>query len=1362
MVDVTKLGDLERRAFIEKLITKIEDDNRWLLQKLKERIEKVGLELPTVEVRFQNLSVEAECRVVHGDPLPTLWNTIKNILFVVINTIGKSEGNKIQILKDVSGIIKPSRLTLLLGPPGCGKTTLLQALAGKLNQSLKVTGEITYNGYKFNEFAPQKTSAYISQQDLHISEMTVRETLDFSARCQGTGSRADIMKEVNRREKQAGIIPEADIDTFMKAISVEGLKRTLQTDYILKILGLDTCADTIVGDAMNRGISGGEKKRLTTGWEMIVGPTRALFMDEISNGLDSSTTFQIVTCLQQLTHITDSTILVSLLQPAPETFDLFDDIILMAEGMIAYHGPRSYVLEFFEHCGFKCPPRKGVADFLQEVVSKKDQAQYWYHKHLPYSYVSVDKFVYKFQEFHVGQKLGDELSMTFNKSESHKNSLSFSIYSLRKCELLKACLAREWLLMKRNSFVHVFKSAQLVVIALITVTMFIRTQMKIDVIHANFYMGSLFYALVRLLTNGFAELPMIVSRLPIFYKQSDFYFYPAWACSLPSIILKVPFSMLDAFLWTAITYYAIGYSPEPERFFRQFLLLFFLHQVSTSLFRLIASLVRDPPLAASCGLLSILVMFLFGGFLIPYTSLPAWLQWGFWISPLAYVEIGVSVNEFLSPRWQQILSSNTTLGHQVLKNRGLNFSDNFYWVSIGALLGFWLIFNVGFTLALAYLRSPGSSRTDISYEQLSYFKRRDNLSNVTVGRELCSIDILESSVETKTTGMLLPFESITLTFENVQYFVDTPKKLRDQGFPEKRLQLLQDITGAFRPGILTALMGVSGAGKTTLMDVLSGRKTGGTIEGEIRVGGYPKVQETYARVSGYCEQTDIHSPQITIEESVTFSAWLRLPAHIDRHSKSAFVQEVLQLIELDEISNALVGVPGISGISNEQRKRLTIAVELVSNPSIIFMDEPTSGLDARAAAIVMRVVKNIVHTKRTVVCTIHQPSIDIFEAFDELILMKRGGLMIYSGELGQHSSKLIEYFEGIPGVTKVKENYNPATWMLEVTSPSAEAQLGLDFAHHYKKSSLCQKIKELVKELSLPAQGSKELHFSTHFEQNGWEQFKACLWKQQLTYWRSPKYNLVRLTNITISSLLLGALLWHKGQKIDYEQDFLNVLGAMYIFQQTIGISNCATVIPFIAKERYIVYRERFAGMYSSWAYSFAQVMIEIPYSFVQAALFSAITYTAINFYWSAYKIFMYFYTMFCTVLFFNYFGMLLASLTPTYQVASVCSNFGYTMFNLFAGFLIPGPKIPKWWIWVYWICPTAWSLKGLLTSQYGDIKEETIVYGERQAINVFLESHYGYRYTDLPVVAIVLLAFPLFFAFAFACATSKLNFQKR
>lgn len=104
--------------------------------------------------------------------------------------------------------------------------------------------------------------------------------------------------------------------------------------------------------------------------EMIVGPTKALFMDEISTGLDSSTTYQIVKCLQQIVHLTDATVLMSLLQPAPETFDLFDDIILLSDGQIVYQGPREHVLEFFRTYGFQCPERKGTADFLQEVRDK--------------------------------------------------------------------------------------------------------------------------------------------------------------------------------------------------------------------------------------------------------------------------------------------------------------------------------------------------------------------------------------------------------------------------------------------------------------------------------------------------------------------------------------------------------------------------------------------------------------------------------------------------------------------------------------------------------------------------------------------------------------------------------------------------------------------------------------------------------------------------------------------------------------------------------------------------------------------------------------------------------------------------------
>ncbi|XP_030956980.1 pleiotropic drug resistance protein 3-like isoform X2 [Quercus lobata] len=274
-------------------------------------------------------------------------------------------------------------------------------------------------------------------------------------------------------------------------------------------------------------------------------------MDEITNGLDSSTAFQIVTCLQQMAHITDATVLVSLLQPAPETFDLFDDLILMSEGKIVYHGPPDHLLEYFEDWGFRCPERKWVADFVQKVISRKDQAQYWYHMEVPYSYVSVDVFSRKFKESPYGKKLDEELSEPYDKSQSHKDALSFSAYSLSKWELFGACASRELLLMERNSFIYIFKTTQ--------------TQMDIDVLHANYYMGALFYSLNILLVDGLPELAMTLQRLEVFYKQKEFCFYPAWAYAIPASVLKVPLSFVESLVWTSLTYYVIGYSPEAKR-----------------------------------------------------------------------------------------------------------------------------------------------------------------------------------------------------------------------------------------------------------------------------------------------------------------------------------------------------------------------------------------------------------------------------------------------------------------------------------------------------------------------------------------------------------------------------------------------------------------------------------------------------------------------------------------------------------------------------------------------------------------------------------------------------------------------------
>ncbi|CAI9273161.1 unnamed protein product [Lactuca saligna] len=1351
-IDITDLGPQDKKLLIESILKVVEEDNEKFLNRVRARTNRVGIDIPKIQVRYKNLLIEGDVHV-GCRALPTLLNATLNTMegLLQLFSLVPSKKRVVKILRDVSGIVRPSRMTLLLGPPGSGKTTLLRALAGVLNSNLRVTGEVTYCGHRMSEFIPQRTCAYISQHDFHNGEMTVRETFDFAGRCLGVGTRYDLLQELSRREKDEGVKPDPEIEAFMKATAVSGQESSLATDYVLKILGLDICADMVVGDVMRRGISGGEKKRVTTG-EMLVGPAKVFFMDEISTGLDSSTTFQIIKYMKQLVHIMDVTMIISLLQPTPETFELFDDIILLSEGQIVYQGPREDILDFFSSAGFKCPERKGVADFLQEVTSRKDQQQYWFKRNEPYHYISVPEFSRLFSQFETGERLYADLALPFDKTQMHPAALVTEKYGISNMELLKANLAREWLLMKRNAFLYIFKTTQITIMSVITSTVFFRTEMKSGRLEdGGKFFGALFFSLLNVMFNGAVELGLTVMRLPVFFKQRDSLFYPAWAFAIPIWIMGIPISIMESIIWIVLTYYTIGFAPSPNRFFRQLLAYIGLHQTASSLYRFMAAIGRTQVIANSLGTFMLLVVFVLGGFIVAKDDIEPWIIWGYYISPMMYGQNALAINEFLDDRWS---TSNpdprineTTVGKVLLKSRGMFTTDYMYWVCVIALFGFSLLFNLLFVLALTYLNPLGDSTTIVPTED------EQNKKYPETGTEMAA----------RKKGMVLPFEPLSLAFDHVNYYVDMPAEMKTKGIEEDRLQLLQDVSGTFRQGILTALVGISGAGKTTLMDVLAGRKTGGYIEGSISISGYPKNQETFARVSGYCEQNDIHSPHVTVYESLVYSAWLRLAPDITKETRLMFVEEVMDLVELNPLRNAIVGLPGVDGLSTEQRKRLTIAVELVANPSIIFMDEPTSGLDARAAAIVMRTVRNTVDTGRTVVCTIHQPSIDIFEAFDELLLMKRGGQVTYTGPLGHQSNHLIEYFESIPGVNKIKEGQNPATWMLEVSSSTVEAQLGVDFADIYVNSDLYERSQKLIKVLSTPIQGSKDLYFPTKYSHSFWTQCKACLWKQHWSYWRHPQYNVIRFFMTTIIGILFGVIFWDKGQKTDKQQDIMNLMGAMYGAVLFLGGTNTAAVQSVVSIERIVFYREKAAGMYSPIPYAFSQVVIEVVYVGIQTLIYSLLIYSMIGFECSIYKFLWFYFYMFMSFVYFTLYGMMLVALTPNYQIAAITMSFFLNFWNLFSGFLIPRKQIPIWWRWYYWGSPVAWTLYGLITSQFGE-NESFVTVLDQNSVTVkeFIKEFLGFEYDFLGYVSLVHAGWVILFCVVFAYSIKFLNFQQR
>ncbi|KAK4487758.1 hypothetical protein RD792_005567 [Penstemon davidsonii] len=1354
-IDVHNLGFNDKRNLVERLVNTVEDDNEKFLLKLRHRIDRVGIDMPTIEVRYEHLNIDAEAYGA-SRALPTFVNFNMNVIEGILSCLRiiPSRKKSFSILKDVSGIIKPCRMTLLLGPPSSGKTTLLLALAGKLDPSLKTSGRVTYNGHGMEEFVPQRTAAYISQHDLHIGEMTVRETLAFSARCQGVGTRYEMLVELSRREKEANIKPDPDVDIYMKAAATEGDEANVVTDYVLKVLGLDVCADTMVGDEMIRGISGGQKKRVTTG-EMLVGPAKALFMDEISTGLDSSTTYQIVNTLRQYVHIMKGTAFISLLQPAPETYDLFDDIVLLSDGQIVYQGPRENVLDFFESMGFKCPDRKGVADFLQEVTSKKDQQQYWANKAEPYRFISVGEFAEAFKSYFVGRRLVDELAIPYDKSKSHPAALTTEKYGIGKKELLKACTDRERLLMKRNSFVFFFKISQLIIMSCIAMTIFLRTGMsKNDIIDGGIYTGALFCAVIMIMFNGMSELAMTIYKLPVFYKQRDMYFFPPWAYAIPSWILKIPITFIEVGIWTFLTYYVIGFDPNVGRLFKHYLLLLLVHQSASGMFRFIGAAGRNMIVAMTFGLYALLLLFALGGFVLSREDVKSWWLWGYWSSPLMYAQNAILANEFTGHSWSRMING-TRLGVLVMESRGFYPQAYWYWIGVGATFGFVWLFNILYLFALTYLNAFEKPRAVLPE------KAEDDVQKVSSHGMVSHLDDSNAieAIGNQKRGMILPFEPHSIAFDDIRYSVDMPLEMTVQGATEERLELLKGVSGAFRPGVLTALMGVSGAGKTTLMDVLAGRKTGGYIEGNITISGYPKNQATFARISGYCEQNDIHSPNVTVYESLVYSAWLRLPREVNADTRKMFIEEVMELVELSPLRGALVGLPGVNGLSTEQRKRLTIAVELVANPSIIFMDEPTSGLDARAAAIVMRAVRNTVDTGRTVVCTIHQPSIDIFEAFDELFLMKRGGKEIYVGPLGHHSSHLVNYFEAVEGVNKIKDGYNPATWMLEVTTSGQELVLGFDFADHYRNSELYKRNKALIKELSLPRLGTNDLYFPTQYSQSFITQCIACLWKQHWSYWRNPPYTAVRFLFTTFIALIFGTMFWDLGSRWNTRQDLFNAMGSMYVAILFLGFQYSSTVQPVVAIERTVFYRERAAGMYSAFPYAFSQFLIEIPYVLVQSIVYAVIVYSMMGFEWSPEKIFWFIYFLFISLLYFVLYGMMTVAVTPNHNVAAIISSFFYSLWNLFSGFIIPRPRIPVYWRWYYWANPIAYTLYGFIISQFGDI-EERMITGE--TVREFLRDYFGFRRDMLGIVATILLGFVVVFALTFAYSIKTFNFQRR
>ncbi|KAK1931285.1 ABC transporter G family member 42 [Phytophthora citrophthora] len=209
----------------------------------------------------------------------------------------------------------------------------------------------------------------------------------------------------------------------------------------------------------------------------------------------------------------------------------------------------------------------------------------------------------------------------------------------------------------------------------------------------------------------------------------------------------------------------------------------------------------------------------------------------------------------------------------------------------------------------------------------------------------------------------------------------------------------------------------------------------------------------------------------------------------------------------------------------EQMKRLTIVVELVAQPSVLFLDEPTSGLDAASAKLIMDGVRKVANTGRTVTCTIHQPSAEVFQVFDRLLLLKRGGTVVFAGELGENLRKMIDYFEAIDGVDNMPEAYNPATWMLEVIGAGVNSTIGdeVDFAGIFRSSPHFELLQSKLEEASRPSPIMRSLSFTDKRAATELTQMRFLVKRFANMYWRTASFNLTQFVLALGFGLLGGA-----------------------------------------------------------------------------------------------------------------------------------------------------------------------------------------------------------------------------------------------
>ncbi|KAF4315195.1 hypothetical protein BBO99_00008563 [Phytophthora kernoviae] len=1244
--------------------------NRYLASSFEPAI---GSEMPQLEVRYKNLSVTADITITEDvsakSELPTLYNTVARSLARLspMKRVVRKE-----IVKNASGVFKPGTITLVLGQPGSGKSALMKMLAGQfpIESNITVEGEITYNGVPQKDIVkrvPQFVE-YVPQSDRHFATLTTRETLEYAHKFVGGGL----------AEKGSEAFSKGSVEENLAALEAAKAYYKNYPDIVIGQLGLQNCENTILGNAMLRGVSGGERKRVTTG-EMEFGMKYVSLMDEISTGLDSAATYDIICTQRSIAKTLHKAVAISLLQPAPEVFALFDYILIMNESEVMYHGLREDVVPYFESLGFKCPPDRDIADYLLDLGTRM---QHQYEAALPVGMTKHPRAASDFAEMFCQSRVYASMVGMIEtpmdpELEKHVNEYMDPVPEFRQSFLknIKALSIRHMSILWRNK-AYV---ASRVVMTCFMGLIYGSTFYQVDPTDVQVMLGVIFQAVLFMSLSQASQIPVFMEAREIFYKQRGANFYQTAAYVVAYSLALIPPSVFEIIIFGSLVYWMCGFVANVGAYIIYLCLLTLTNLVLSTWFFALTALCPNLDIAKPMSTFSIVFIIIFAGFVQPKNEIPDYLVWIYWINPIGWCMRALSVNEYRASKYDvceyggvnYCSEFNMNMGEYYLSQFGVPSSKVWLWTGAIFMFCFYVALLALSTYLLEYRRYLAPTNIQLLPKEIEeeanegYALAKTPKANHSNSRSDTSHDEVMVEVPQREKN----FVPVSIAFTDLWYSVPHPMNTKES------LALLKGINGYATPGTLTALMGSTGAGKTTLMDVIAGRKTEGTIQGKIYLNGHEANDLAIRRATGYCEQMDIHSEASTMREALTFSAFLRQDSSVPDSKKYDTVEECLNLLDMHDIADQI-----IRGSSQEQMKRLTIGVELAAQPSILFLDEPTSGLDAHSAKLIMDGVRKVADSGRTIVCTIHQPSSDVFFLFDHLILLKRGGQSVFVGELGSRCQKLVNYLESIPGVTPCPLKQNPASWMLEVIGAgvSTDRANHLDFVDIFEKSEEKRMLNETLSKPGITTASPEwpEVTFMKKRASKGSTQMYFLMKRFFDLYWRTPAFNLTRFAIVFGVAIICGLSFL----SVDYTTYSGLVAGVGLVFMSTLFIAMAGFMgtLPVYATDRAAFYRERASQTYNSLWYFVATTVVEIPYVFGQSLLFIVIFYP-----------------------------MLLIHAFPSIEVAAVMGALINSIFLLFAGFNPPSSSIPAGYKWLYTIVPQRFSISILTSLAFCDCPEE-------------------------------------------------------